>query len=177
MHSQASQTPDYLTLELLDTVFGAIVHQCKGLRRLSLSGLLTDRVFHYIGAYAKKLEMLSVAFVGNCDLGLHYVLSGCGSLSKLEIRDCPLGDKVLLANAAKLETMQYLCMSSCSVSYGACKLLDERVIRIQSQRVSPSRNSTYTGQWQDGGSTCLISFGPLMEMQQHQRHIELGISP
>ncbi|KAL0371398.1 UNVERIFIED_CONTAM: protein TRANSPORT INHIBITOR RESPONSE 1 [Sesamum angustifolium] len=116
------RVPDYLTLEPLDTGFGAIVENCKELRRLSLSGLLTDRVFKYIGTHAKKLEMLSIAFAGDSDLGLHHVLSGCESLRKLEIRDCPFGDKALLANAAKLETMRSLWMSSCSVSYGACKL-------------------------------------------------------
>ncbi|GMI66567.1 TRANSPORT INHIBITOR RESPONSE 1 [Hibiscus trionum] len=124
------KTADYLTLEPLDIGFGAIVEHCKDLRRLSLSGLLTDRVFEYIGTYAKKLEMLSVAFAGNSDLGLHHVLSGCESLRKLEIRDCPFGDKALLANAAKLETMRSLWMSSCTVSFGACKLLGQTVPRL-----------------------------------------------
>ncbi|KAL3333885.1 hypothetical protein AABB24_030584 [Solanum stoloniferum] len=121
------RTPDYLTLEPLDTGFGAIVQHCKELRRLSLSGLLTDRVFEYIGVHAKKLEMLSLAFAGDSDLGLHYVLSGCESLRKLEIRDCPFGDEALLANAAKLETMRSLWMSNCSVSFEACKLLAQKL--------------------------------------------------
>ncbi|KAG7970717.1 hypothetical protein I3843_07G098700 [Carya illinoinensis] len=120
-------TPDYLTLQPLDVGFGAIVEHCKDLRRLSLSGLLTDRVFEYIGTHAKKLEMLSVAFAGESDLGLHHILSGCDNLRKLEIRDCPFGDKALLANAAKLETMRSLWMSSCSVSFGACKLLGQKM--------------------------------------------------
>ncbi|XP_022771005.1 protein TRANSPORT INHIBITOR RESPONSE 1-like [Durio zibethinus] len=124
------KTVDYLTHEPLDVGFGAIVEHCKDLRRLSLSGLLTDRVFDYIGTYAKKLEMLSVAFAGDSDLGLHHVLSGCESLRKLEIRDCPFGDKALLANAAKLETMRSLWMSSCSVSFGACKLLGQKMPRL-----------------------------------------------
>ncbi|OIW17410.1 hypothetical protein TanjilG_22522 [Lupinus angustifolius] len=124
------RTPDYLTLQPLDSGFGAIVEHCKDLQRLSLSGLLTDRVFEYIGTYAKKLEMLSVAFAGDSDLGLHHVLSGCDNLRKLEIRDCPFGDKALLANAAKLETMRSLWMSSCSVSYGACKLLGQKMPRL-----------------------------------------------
>ncbi|KAA8543158.1 hypothetical protein F0562_021347 [Nyssa sinensis] len=122
--------PDYLTLEPLDSGFGAIVENCKELRRLSLSGLLTDRVFEYIGTHAKKLEMLSIAFAGDSDLGLHHILSGCESLRKLEIRDCPFGDKALLANAAKLETMRSLWMSSCSLSYGACKLLGQKMPRL-----------------------------------------------
>lgn len=124
------RTPDYVTLEPLDTGFGAIVENCKELRRLSLSGLLTDRVFEYIGKHAKKLEMLSVAFAGDSDLGLHHVLSGCDSLRKLEIRDCPFGDKALLANASKLETMRSLWMSSCAVSYRACKLLGQKLPRL-----------------------------------------------
>ncbi|XP_055830656.1 protein TRANSPORT INHIBITOR RESPONSE 1-like isoform X2 [Solanum dulcamara] len=121
------RTPDYLTLEPLDAGFGAIVQHCKELRRLSLSGLLTDRMFEYIGVHAKKLEMLSLAFAGDSDLGLHYVLSGCESLRKLEIRDCPFGDEALLANAAKLETMRSLWMSNCSVSFEACKLLAQKL--------------------------------------------------
>ncbi|XP_059437800.1 protein TRANSPORT INHIBITOR RESPONSE 1-like [Corylus avellana] len=124
------RTPDYVTLQPLDAGFGAIVEHCKDLQRLSLSGLLTDRVFEYIGTFAKKLEMLSVAFAGESDLGLHHILSGCENLRKLEIRDCPFGDKALLANAAKLETMRSLWMSSCSVSYGACKLLGQKLPRL-----------------------------------------------
>lgn len=132
------QTPDYLTLEPLDVGFGAIVQHCKDLRRLSLSGLLTDRVFEYIGTYAKKLEMLSVAFAGESDLGLHHVLSGCDSLRKLEIMDCPFGDKALLANAAKLETMRSLWMSSCSVSFEACKLLGQKMPRLNVEVIDES---------------------------------------
>ncbi|XP_055813362.1 protein TRANSPORT INHIBITOR RESPONSE 1-like [Solanum dulcamara] len=124
------RTPDYLTLGPFDTGFGAIVENCKELRRLSLAGLLTDRVFEYIGTHAKKLEMLSIAFAGDSDLGLHHVLSGCDSLRKLEIRDCPFGDKALLANAAKLETMRSLWMSSCSVSFEACKMLAQKMPRL-----------------------------------------------
>ncbi|KAI3787716.1 hypothetical protein L2E82_00076 [Cichorium intybus] len=124
------RAPDYQTLEPLDAGFGAIVDHCKGLQRLSLSGLLTDRVFEYIGTRAKKLEMLSIAFAGDSDLGLHHVLSGCESLRKLEIRDCPFGDKALLANVSKLETMRSLWMSSCLVSLGACKLLSRKMPRL-----------------------------------------------
>ncbi|MFQ6626586.1 hypothetical protein Gotur_006188, partial [Gossypium turneri] len=121
---------DYRTLQPLDVGFGAIVEHCKDLRRLSLSGLLTDCVFEYIGMHAKKLEMLSVAFAGESDLALHHVLSGCESLRKLEIMNCPFGDKALLANAAKLETMRSLWMSSCSVSLGACKMLGQKMPRL-----------------------------------------------
>lgn len=124
------QCPDYLTNQPLDEGFGAIVEHCKDLRRLSLSGLLTDRVFEYIGTHAKKLEMLSLAFAGESDLGLHYVLSGCKNLRKLEIRDCPFGGRALMVNAGKLETMRSLWMSSCQVSYGECKLLGRKMPRL-----------------------------------------------
>ncbi|KAK1437252.1 hypothetical protein QVD17_03041 [Tagetes erecta] len=121
------RVPDYLTLEPLDAGFGSIVKNCKQLTRLSMSGLLTDRVFEYIGTHAKNLDMLSIAFAGDSDLGLHHVLSGCDNLRKLEIRDCPFGDKALLANASKLERMRSLWMSACFVSFGACKLLGQKM--------------------------------------------------
>ncbi|KAG5598898.1 hypothetical protein H5410_030268 [Solanum commersonii] len=66
------QTPDYLTLEPLDADLGG--HY---------------RVFECIGFHAKKLEVISLAFVGDSNLGLHYVLFGWESLRKLEIGDCP----------------------------------------------------------------------------------------
>uniref|UniRef100_A0A7N1A7W4 F-box domain-containing protein n=1 Tax=Kalanchoe fedtschenkoi TaxID=63787 RepID=A0A7N1A7W4_KALFE len=121
------RTPDHITSEPLDKGFGAVVERCKGLKRLSLSGLLTDRVFEAIGQHAKKLEMLSVAFAGESDTGLHHLLSGCENLRKLEIRDCPFGDGPLLANAAKLNTMRSLWMSSCAVTLGACRLLGQQM--------------------------------------------------
>ncbi|CAA7388632.1 unnamed protein product [Spirodela intermedia] len=124
------RAPDYATLQPLDAGFGAIVQSCRGLRRLSLSGLLTDRVFEAIGADAQRLEMLSVAFAGESDAGLHHVLAGCRRLRKLEIRDCPFGDGALLENAAKLETMRSLWMSSCMVTLGACKALARRMPRL-----------------------------------------------
>ncbi|KAL5701385.1 GPI-anchored mannoprotein [Ranunculus cassubicifolius] len=136
------RTPDYLTSQPLDEGFGAIVEHCKDLQRLSLSGLLTDKVFEYIGTHAKNLKMLSVAFAGDSDLALHHILSGCEKLTKLEIRDCPFGDKALLANAMKLETMRSLWMSSCSVSYEACKVLGQKMknlnVEVIDERGSPS---------------------------------------
>ncbi|KVH94425.1 F-box domain, cyclin-like protein [Cynara cardunculus var. scolymus] len=134
------RAPDYVTFEPLDAGFGAIVENCKQLRRLSMSGLLTDRVFEHIGTHGKKLDMLSVAFAGESDLGLHHVLSGCDSLRKLEIRDCPFGDKALLANASKLETMRSLWMSSCGVSFGACKLLGEKMPGLNVEVIDEREN-------------------------------------
>ncbi|PQP97149.1 protein TRANSPORT INHIBITOR RESPONSE 1 [Prunus yedoensis var. nudiflora] len=172
------RTPDYLTLEPLDVGFGAIVEHCKDLRRLSVSGLLTDRAFEYIGTHGKKLEMLSLAFAGDSDLGLHHVLSGCENLRKLEIRDCPFGDKALLANAAKLETMRSLWMSSCSVSYGACKLLGQKLPRLnveviderghpESRPESCPVEKLYIYRSVAGlGLTCLALFGPWMKILQ-----------
>lgn len=121
---------DPVTMQPLDEGFGAIVQSCKGLRRLSLTGLLTDQVFLYIGMYAEQLEMLSIAFAGDSDKGMLYVLNGCKKLRKLEIRDCPFGNVALLTDVGKYETMRSLWMSSCEVTLGGCKVLAEKMPRI-----------------------------------------------
>lgn len=123
-------TPDAVTMQPLDNGFGAIVQSCKGLKRLSVSGLLTDQVFLYIGMYAEQLETLSIAFAGNSDKGMVYVLNGCKKLKKLEIRDSPFGNMALLADTGKYETMRSLWMSSCKVTFGACKSLAEKMPRL-----------------------------------------------
>ncbi|CAA6667837.1 unnamed protein product [Spirodela intermedia] len=110
--------------------FGAIVRSCRELRRLSVSGLLTDKVFHYIGRYAQKLEMLSVAFAGESDRGMQELMEGCRRLRKLEIRDCPFGDAALLKDADKYETMRSLWMSSCDVTLQACQALAAKMPRL-----------------------------------------------
>ncbi|KAG9141920.1 hypothetical protein Leryth_009286 [Lithospermum erythrorhizon] len=119
--------PDATTWQPLDEGFGAIVRSCKGLKRLSVSGLLTDQVFHYIGMYAKQLEMLSIAFAGDSDKGMLYVLNGCKKLKKLEIRDSPFGNMALLADVGKYETMRSLWMSSCLFTLEACKTLAKKM--------------------------------------------------
>ncbi|TKY46272.1 AUXIN SIGNALING F-BOX 3 [Spatholobus suberectus] len=122
--------PDPDTMQPLDEGFGAIVQSCKQLRRLSLSGQLTDRVFLYIGVYAEQLEMLSIAFAGESDKGMLYVLNGCKKLRKLEIRDSPFGDMALLMDVGRYETMRSLWMSSCTMTIGACKALAEKMPRL-----------------------------------------------
>lgn len=122
--------PDAVTNLPLDEGFGAIVQSCKGLKRLSVSGLLTDQVFLYIGMYAEQLEMLSIAFAGDSDKGMLYVLNGCKKLKKLEIRDSPFGNAALLSDVGKYETMRSLWMSSCEVTFGACKTLAEKMPRL-----------------------------------------------
>jgi hypothetical protein len=119
--------PDAMTGQPLDEGFGAIVRECKGLRRLSMSGHLTDRVFMYIGKYAKYLEMLSIAFAGDSDKGMMDVMNGCKNLRKLEIRDSPFGDVALLGNVAKYETMRSLWMSSCNVTLKGCQVLASKM--------------------------------------------------
>lgn len=121
---------DPTTGQPLDEGFGAIVQSCKRLRRLSISGFLTDKVFLYIGVYAEQLEMLSVAFAGESDKAMIYVLNGCKKLRKLEIRDCPFGNLALLTDIGKYETMRSLWMSSCEVTLGACKLLAKKMPRL-----------------------------------------------
>ncbi|KAJ7976282.1 putative TRANSPORT INHIBITOR RESPONSE 1 protein [Quillaja saponaria] len=122
--------PDPVTMQPLDEGFGAIVQSCRRLRRLSLSGLLTDQVFLYIGMYGEQLEMLSIAFAGESDKGMLYVLNGCRKLRKLEIRDSPFGNMALLMDVGKYETMRSLWMSSCELTLGACKTVAKKMPRL-----------------------------------------------
>lgn len=117
------RSADAVTGQPLDEGFGAIVRSCRGLRRLAMSGLLTDSVFLYIGMYAEKLEMLSVTFAGDTDDGMVYVLNGCRNLKKLVIKESPFGDAALLAGAHRYESMRSLWMSSCQITLGGCKAL------------------------------------------------------
>ncbi|KAJ6965396.1 protein AUXIN SIGNALING F-BOX 2-like [Populus alba x Populus x berolinensis] len=130
--------PDADTNQPLDEGFGAIVHSCKGLRRLSMSGLLTDQVFLYIGMYAEQLEMLSIAFAGDTDKGMQYLLNGCKKLRKLEIRDCPFGNAALLMDVGKYETMRSLWMSSCDVTLEGCKSLAKKMPRLNVEIINES---------------------------------------
>lgn len=113
--------PDPVTLEPMDEGFGAIVMNCKKLTRLAVSGLLTDRAFNYIGTYGKLIRTLSVAFAGDTDLGLQYVLEGCPNLQKLEIRDSPFGDGALRSGLHHFYNMRFLWMSSCKLTRQACR--------------------------------------------------------
>ncbi|GAB2298733.1 hypothetical protein Dimus_032807 [Dionaea muscipula] len=122
--------PDYLTDGPLDEAFGAVVKTCTNLRRLAISGLLTDLTFKYIGEYAKNLETLSVAFAGRSDLGMQYVLEGCPKLRRLEIRDCPFGNAALLSGLNKYESMRSLWMSACNVTVNACRFLAKKMPRL-----------------------------------------------
>lgn len=119
--------PDHLTGEPMDEGFGAIVKNCKKLTRLAVSGLLTDKAFAYIGKYGKSVRTLSVAFAGNSDLGLRYVLEGCPKLQKLEIRDSPFGDTGLVSGIHHYYNMRFLWMSSCKVSVKGCREVASRL--------------------------------------------------
>ncbi|CAI0555716.1 unnamed protein product [Linum tenue] len=137
--------PDAVTQQPLDEGFGAIVQACKGLKRLSLSGLLTDQVFLYIGMYAEQLEMLSIAFAGDSDKGMQYVLKGCKKLRKLEIRDSPFGNAALLMDVAKYETMRSLWMSSCEVTLGGCKALAKRMPGLNVEIINENDQMEFVG--------------------------------
>lgn len=122
--------PDYLTNEPMDEAFGAVVKTCNKLKRLSVSGQLTDQTFEYIGKYAKNLETLSVAFAGSSDWAMQCILDGCPKLRKLEIRDCPFGDAALLSGREKYEMMRSLWMSTCNVTMTGCRLLATELPRL-----------------------------------------------
>ncbi|GJN22350.1 hypothetical protein PR202_gb09905 [Eleusine coracana subsp. coracana] len=113
--------PDRITGEPMDDGFGAIVMNCKKLTRLSVSGLLTDKAFAYIGKYGKLIKTLSVAFAGNSDMSLQYVFEGCTKLQKLEVRDSPFGDKGLLSGLDYFYNMRFLWMNSCRLTMRGCR--------------------------------------------------------
>lgn len=119
--------PDYITNEPMDEGFGAIVRCCAGLRRLSVSGWLTDRVFELIGKHAKEMRSLSLAFVGESGVAMEHLMQGCESLRKLEIRDCPFGDVGLLSGMQRYYHMRSLWMSACEVSLMACRALAKQM--------------------------------------------------
>ncbi|KAL6984041.1 F-Box protein [Sarracenia purpurea var. burkii] len=119
--------PDHVTREPMDEGFGAIVKNCKKLTRLAISGLLTDRAFNYIGHYGKLVRTLSVAFAGDSDTGLKYVLEGCPRLQKLEIRDSPFGDSALSSGFHHYYNMRFLWMSSCKLTRRGCKQIAQQM--------------------------------------------------
>jgi hypothetical protein len=122
--------PDHVTGAPMDEGFGAIVRNCKKLTRLAISGLLTDRAFSYIGKYGKLVRTLSVAFAGDSDMGLKYVLEGCPRLQKLEIRDSPFGDSALLSGLHHYYNMRFLWMSSCRLSPQGCQEIARALPRL-----------------------------------------------
>ncbi|KAK6938095.1 Transport inhibitor response 1 domain [Dillenia turbinata] len=122
--------PDHLTGEPMDEGFGAIVQNCRKLTRLATSGLLTDKAFSYIGQYGKLIRTLSVAFAGDSDMGLRYVLEGCPKLQKLEIRDSPFGDSALRSGLHHYYSMRFLWMSSCRLSRRGCQEIAWRLPRL-----------------------------------------------
>ncbi|CAK9149005.1 unnamed protein product [Ilex paraguariensis] len=122
--------PDHITGEAMDEGFGAIVKNCKKLTRLAVSGLLTDQAFSYIGQYGKLVRTLSVAFAGDSDLGLKYVLEGCPRLQKLEIRDSPFGDSALPSGLHHYFNMRFLWMSSCRVTRRGCQEIAQQLPRL-----------------------------------------------
>ncbi|RWV83025.1 hypothetical protein GW17_00055422, partial [Ensete ventricosum] len=73
---------------------------------------------------------LSVAFAGDSDVGLRYVLEGCPKLQKLEIRDSPFGDPALLSGIHQYYNMRFLWMNSCKLSIRGCKDVAQRLPRL-----------------------------------------------
>ncbi|KAF6150504.1 hypothetical protein GIB67_030305 [Kingdonia uniflora] len=86
--------------------------------------------------HAEQLEMLSVAFAGDSDKAILYVLNGCKHLRKLEIMAGPFGNVALLVDMGKYETMQSLWMSSCEVTLGGCKTLEMKWPNLNMEIIS-----------------------------------------
>jgi len=136
--------PDHVTNEPMDEGFGAIVMNCKKLTRLAVSGLLTDKAFAYIGKYGKLVRTLSVAFAGDTDMALKYVLEGCPKLQKLEVRDSPFGDSVLPAGLHHFYNMRFLWMSACRLTLPACreiaKAMPHLVVEVFTSHTGPVKD-------------------------------------
>ncbi|XP_010525658.1 PREDICTED: transport inhibitor response 1-like protein [Tarenaya hassleriana] len=111
--------PDHVTGKPMDEGFGAIVKNCKKLTRLAVSGLLTDRAFSYIGEYGKTIRTLSVAFAGDSDMALRYVLEGCTKLQKDEISNLNKSP-ALRAGMHRYYDMRFVWMSACTISRQCC---------------------------------------------------------
>ncbi|GLT74435.1 hypothetical protein SLA2020_462340 [Shorea laevis] len=131
--------PDHITGDPMDEGFGAIVKNCKKLTRLAVSGLLTDTAFSYIGKYGKLVRTLSVAFAGNTDEGLKYVLKGCPRLQKLEIRDSPFGDEALLSGLHQYYNMRFLWMSSCRLTHQGCQRVAQEMPHLVVELIRSNR--------------------------------------
>ncbi|GAB4861325.1 Transport inhibitor response 1-like [Ancistrocladus abbreviatus] len=122
--------PDPVTNQPMDDGFGAIVENCKKLTRLAVSGLLTDRAFDYIGKYGKLVRTLSVAFAGDSDMAVKYVLEGCSNLQKLEIRDSPFGDSALRGGLHHYYNMRFLWMSACRLTLQCCREISQAMPQL-----------------------------------------------
>ncbi|KAI9106796.1 hypothetical protein K1719_022324 [Acacia pycnantha] len=162
--------PDAVTGEPMDEGFGAIVMNCKKLTRLAVSGLLTDRAFSYIGKYGNLVRTLSVAFAGDTDMGLKYVLEGCHNLQKLEIRDSPFGDEALHSGLHHYYNMRFVWMSSCKLTRHACQEVARalphlvvEVIRSQEERNDDSVETLYMYRSLDGPRNDAPRFVTIMQ--------------
>ncbi|XP_004299699.1 PREDICTED: transport inhibitor response 1-like protein [Fragaria vesca subsp. vesca] len=140
--------PDHATGESMDEGFGAIVMNCKKLTRLAVSGLLTDQAFSYIGQFGKLVRTLSVAFAGDSDMGLKYLLEGCPKLQKLEIRDSPFGDSALRSGLHHYYNMRFLWMSSCLLTREGCQDVAQALPRLVVE-VMKSDEEEETGEYVD----------------------------
>lgn len=136
------KTPDHATSQPFDEGFGAIAQSCKGLRRLSLSGLVSDQVFLYIGMYAEQLEMLLIGSSGKGEKGLSYVLNGCRNLKKMEIKGSPFVDAALLEEIVKHEKIRCLWISSPKVTLGGCRALSMQVPMMNIEIITAESSKT-----------------------------------
>ncbi|KAJ3708860.1 hypothetical protein LUZ61_012565 [Rhynchospora tenuis] len=119
--------PDHSTGDPMDEGFAAIVMNCKKLRCLAVSGLLTDQAFELFGKYGKTIRTLSIAFGGNSDLVLKYVLEGCHNLQKLEIRNSHFSDAGILACIGHFYNIRFIWLDSCRIILRGCREVARRL--------------------------------------------------
>ncbi|KAI3672491.1 hypothetical protein L6452_38580 [Arctium lappa] len=82
------------------------------------------------GQYGKLMRTLSVAFAGDSDIGLKYVLEGCTNLQKLEIRGSPFGDPALWSGLHHFFNMRFVWMSYCRVTRQGCADVARQLPRL-----------------------------------------------
>ncbi|CAH9083929.1 unnamed protein product [Cuscuta epithymum] len=147
LHTPGWQSRNYSTRESMDEGFGAILMNCKKLRRLHTSGLLTDQALCYIGQYGKSLRTLCVGVAGKNEMGLKFVLDGCPKLLKLEISDFQFGDSALRSLLHHFYRLQFVKISTCGVTHQCCeeiaRQLPQLVIEVADKIATPSDQRGY----------------------------------
>ncbi|CAH9086735.1 unnamed protein product [Cuscuta europaea] len=147
LHTSEWRSRDYVTRDSMDEGFGAILMNCKKLRRLHTSGLLTDQALCYIGQYGKSLHTLSVGVAGKNEMGLKFVLDGCPNLLKLEISDFQFGDSALRSLLHHFYRLQFVKISTCRITHQCCeeiaRQLPQLVIEVAHKIAIPSDQRGY----------------------------------
>ncbi|EFJ32115.1 hypothetical protein SELMODRAFT_408595 [Selaginella moellendorffii] len=95
----------------LDSGVRALLQGCRKITRLAIylrNGGLTDAGLAAIGSLGEHLTWLLLGCVGTSDRGLIDLASGCRSLQKLELRDCPFTEGGIAVSVRLLASLRFL---------------------------------------------------------------------